>query len=658
MLLRLLSIYGCLNMASAGYVSVQLPYMNPAGINYVSGQTHLQSGLVAGPVAAARYPATVSHHGVQVVGSPSYYSYNLPNPLYGYGAGHVTPVVYGAASKPSVVTVAHQPVQPVHTVQSVHPVTVAHQPVHPVVTQVHTATVQPVHVQTATAIPVHYPVSTIATPVSTTFTKVYTREEDSVSTHTESPLPVIKSRRYKVRRPAIQNHFYDIEERVIIRPVGSALVELEQPISKTETGVKTHVVQSSSEPGIHDVGQGHFVTTKTSVTPKPPFIIYQQTPVHQVPVVTPSIVTTKTSVTPKPPFIIYHQTPVHQVPVVTPNPVIVHASNTGHVLHQPVPVVPQVQTPVYVNHAHPVYVHVDNVPTNTAVSTVKPVYASTVPTTSYPTTTESSYDYDDSVVVEARSGDRTVHEVTSTEGPAKLYSANNTRSQQSLKPTRCDEVLLDELPNRGDITITYATRATHQNQEYENENITDSTDSTEEPAIPSSTSNSLNVESKTTSNVSTQSQEIKVETRQQTKSKSNIEFSDEVSDRIIISNNGSPEEARSNQEQFIRLLSERDSISEVGLGPKGETSSSLINAYVRSRVLLATPAPLGSKESSRTVNIRRIIVSRPVETEQEVEVREQAYPSYGFGHQVASSTEQVPVYTPSKPPAFADDDSK
>lgn len=42
-----------------------------------------------------------------------------------------------------------------------------------------------------------------------------------------------KTRRYQIRRPAIKKEFYDVEEKVIIRPVGSALIELDPPISKT-----------------------------------------------------------------------------------------------------------------------------------------------------------------------------------------------------------------------------------------------------------------------------------------------------------------------------------------------------------------------------------------------------------------------------------------
>lgn len=43
----------------------------------------------------------------------------------------------------------------------------------------------------------------------------------------------VKTRRYQIRRPAIKKEFYDIEEKVVIRPAGSALIELDTPISET-----------------------------------------------------------------------------------------------------------------------------------------------------------------------------------------------------------------------------------------------------------------------------------------------------------------------------------------------------------------------------------------------------------------------------------------
>ncbi|ODN05516.1 hypothetical protein Ocin01_01226, partial [Orchesella cincta] len=46
--------------------------------------------------------------------------------------------------------------------------------------------------------------------------------------------PAVKNRRVKVRRPALRKEFYDIEHRIIVRPAGSATLELSQPISKEQ----------------------------------------------------------------------------------------------------------------------------------------------------------------------------------------------------------------------------------------------------------------------------------------------------------------------------------------------------------------------------------------------------------------------------------------
>ncbi|XP_066585353.1 uncharacterized protein [Prorops nasuta] len=48
--------------------------------------------------------------------------------------------------------------------------------------------------------------------------------------------PALSTRKFQVRRPAIQKQFYDIEERVIVRPSGSALLELDEPTSKEQKG--------------------------------------------------------------------------------------------------------------------------------------------------------------------------------------------------------------------------------------------------------------------------------------------------------------------------------------------------------------------------------------------------------------------------------------
>ncbi|XP_058449614.1 calphotin-like [Malaya genurostris] len=634
---RLLLLFICSRISSAGYVTVQLPYANPAGINYVSGQTHYQAGLLAGPVRYQTPVASPIAHpapAFQVIRSPSYYAYNLPSsvpipyPFGAYGQSGVSPVVYNAVHRPSVIAVTPQNVRPV-------------------VTQYHVPAVQPVHYPTVTAVPAHVPVAAVTpvtpiapvapvTPVIKTFTKSATDEESSYSGSTESPIHVIKSRKYKVRRPAIQNQFYDIEERVIIRPVGSALVELEHPISKTETSVKTKTIETTHHEsggggggGGEDYGYGHAVSTEATVTQRP-HIIQTNTVYHQ-------------------------QIPQQQVPALVPHPVVVHGSNTGHVGHPFV--VPAAQTPVYVNVGPPVFTPVHSIPATGIITTLRPpshvtypvqVVTTPAPTAESTTVSDGGLDYDDSIVVEARGGARTPHETSSTES-SQHYSTTPAKYRKSENND------VEDLPKRGDIAITYATEATHQSISREEEINTTETATTAEPQVAVQASfKNLDINARFATQDSNKSQAIIVTNHSRSQSRpSSAEFSEvsTSSPRVVISNGIPADQARSNQELFIRLLSERDSIAEVGYGPNTDTSSSLINTYVRSRVLSATPAPYNAKESSETVNIRRIIVSRPIETEQEVEVREHSIsPSHAKGYQIEAS--KTPVYRNPKQPIY------
>lgn len=43
-----------------------------------------------------------------------------------------------------------------------------------------------------------------------------------------------KLRRYQIHRPGIQKEFYDVEERTIVRPAGTALIELDPPTKKQD----------------------------------------------------------------------------------------------------------------------------------------------------------------------------------------------------------------------------------------------------------------------------------------------------------------------------------------------------------------------------------------------------------------------------------------
>lgn len=48
--------------------------------------------------------------------------------------------------------------------------------------------------------------------------------------------PALKAKKYEVRHPAIQKEFYDIEERVVIKPAGTLVVELDHPVAKIPRG--------------------------------------------------------------------------------------------------------------------------------------------------------------------------------------------------------------------------------------------------------------------------------------------------------------------------------------------------------------------------------------------------------------------------------------
>lgn len=82
--------------------------------------------------------------------------------------------------------------------------------------------------------------------------------------------------------------------------------------------------------------------------------------------------------------------------------------------------------------------------------------------------------------------------------------------------------------------------------------------------------------------------------------------------RVISSaRNLSPEESQENQRKLLELLTGRGEVSEVG--KSGESS------LVRGRVLSVTPAPC--RDGEERVNTRRVVVSHPVHTVEEVDVQ-------------------------------------
>uniref|UniRef100_A0A182NCZ0 DUF4794 domain-containing protein n=1 Tax=Anopheles dirus TaxID=7168 RepID=A0A182NCZ0_9DIPT len=805
-----------LELCAAGYLHV--PLQSPAGVTYVNAQQHV--GLLAGPVrytsgAAALVDARSAAVSVTPAPAPTYYSYNVheqQQPVFGK-ASYTPAVQYHATSFGSPTVRVYEPksfvygvqgggVPATHTVHSV-PVSVSTTQYHhtsapipvPVTPVPHH---HPVAVPVPTPVPVHVPVHVpIPVPVTPTYTKTVTTGPTYIPPQ-EKHIPVVRSRKFKVRRPAIQNQFYDIEERVIIRPVGSALVELEQPISQTETKTKTTKTTTTTfvekrpvyqpppppapapVPEVHVseedygtrtiVGRPQVVTQTTTVyTERPPLkggydrievaAQSKQSAASTSKASDAEFIETEHTDARAPserPFFtqghaIYHHGPLHTPfvhpygPPVAPLPVIYHPANTGHLLHHVAYVdqhaqhfIPTHPTPA----AHPSTVF--HVPTSTPLYPVAPdcdrsgkapeylppqtpttpsalpPVATTTPKPPASATTPPAYDtedddYDDSIVIDARSGGGsnfsdysstdadygdavTVTAATTTVGSTPLaYHHDHYRAAEQTQ-TRLGESAIE---------VSYATRTTPASDivAFDPSTASGSFDfgpsfrgsfpaTTLPPrsSTPSPTTTTAGASSSTTASttpqrsvtiissttprtISARFSETDAGSSSSTSSSSSASVAssrqteyESHSASVVVGQGLTRDQIHANQEQFIKLLSERDSIAQVGFGPKGDTSGTLIDAYVRSRVLSATPAPHDAKETSRTVNIRRIVVSRPVETEQEVEVHEQSYattvspPSYEHKRDVSDVTpgddrraQQPPVYVTAKPPAFADD---
>lgn len=94
---------------------------------------------------------------------------------------------------------------------------------------------------------------------------------------------------------------------------------------------------------------------------------------------------------------------------------------------------------------------------------------------------------------------------------------------------------------------------------------------------------------------------------------------------VIVSPNSSPEQDQQNQNRLIELLTARGNVAEVGFGHSSPSQSAIGDAgQVRGRVISATPAPESAEPADERVSTRRVVISRPIETLQEVNVVEPA----------------------------------
>ncbi|KAL1131370.1 hypothetical protein AAG570_010987 [Ranatra chinensis] len=232
-IMKVLFLLGLVGWATAGHVSVQMPYINPAGVTY--------TGLAAGsysPLLSSRYLSAATTYGHLASPALTAYSHLAAAP-----AVAVTPApytTYSHVAAPAVTTYSHAAAAPAVAVTPAPITTYSHVAAAPAVATYSHAAVTPAPVTTYSHV--------AAAPAITTYSHVAAAPAVAVTPAPVLPLspvqlahpgfirkvvdvakPSVATRNFEVRRPAVHKQFYDVEQRVVVRPAGSALVELEHP---------------------------------------------------------------------------------------------------------------------------------------------------------------------------------------------------------------------------------------------------------------------------------------------------------------------------------------------------------------------------------------------------------------------------------------------
>ncbi|XP_046671496.1 altered inheritance of mitochondria protein 3 [Homalodisca vitripennis] len=434
----------------------------------------------------------------------------------------------------------------------------------------------------------------------------------------------------QVRRPAIQKQFFDIEERTIVRPVGSAVVELDEPLSKTVSSPFTvipaghHTVAQFQQPLAYPVNSNlvSYYPSQIPVQSYPAFI--QQTQgVVQIP--------QQSFPFPQPP----QQLPSAPEQPQQPNP--------------PASTPPQ-QTPSFPQPSNP---SLDD---------------------SFP---NAEFDSSDTVVVDnpdfSRSsiqGNEQPEPNTETDtasGEFRSRSQEQTRNDINEQDTQPDQSamvqqILNEFQGRQLLRQFFRENDLQPIQRFQQpqplqfqplqpfQQAQNSPSMQPQPLQRSqeSTSSEENTSAPTESSTETTTQEASSTTTESeipTLFRSSLDalqpnaqgvqsksYSSEG--QIPSVRNLSPEESQDNQQKLIELLTGRGEISEVSLGRSGVKLSSVGDSgVVRGRVLSVTPSPRTAGDER--VSTRRVVVSRPIQTLEEVDI-----------HQPFTKLERVAVHEP------------
>ncbi|PNF31846.1 hypothetical protein B7P43_G08915 [Cryptotermes secundus] len=228
-------------LGGGSHFSVRLPFLNPAGVTYVDGPA--PAGLAAGPL---QYAAEVGYAAPAVAAAPAAeVGYAAPAVAaapaaeVGYAASYLAaaPAAVGyaapaAAAAPAAVGYAAPAVAAAPAAFGYAAPAVAAAPAAVGYAAPAGIAYASAPVKTVAAVPtVHHVPGVADVPV----TRVEA-QPGVIQKLVDVAKPAVSTRKFQLRRPAIQKQFYDIEERVVVRPAGSALVELEEPVAKIQKG--------------------------------------------------------------------------------------------------------------------------------------------------------------------------------------------------------------------------------------------------------------------------------------------------------------------------------------------------------------------------------------------------------------------------------------
>lgn len=395
---------------------------------------------------------------------------------------------------------------------------------------------------------------------------------------------LIKTSNYEVRRPGIRKEFYDIEEKVFIKPAGSAIFELQHDKPHSSAIVSKHIYQKQTYPQQYADDESQYYPQQT------PFV-YSRANHGYNPVIiqTPSIAA---------------QNPGYGYNPETPS---IAAQDPGYG-YNPV-VVQQPARPQFVPYRPPTYNY-------------KPVFPSTTVTPEYiPPVKDVPPPCDDS---------SNQYPPSTPQPPSHEFSDEHDEDEHDYDSdadfidTRSGQTRED---NKEFVDVQYA-----QNKSYSNRERDDY----------SKLSPVYNIPESHIDRVRNEYQNERGDLAQQKLNQRPEQFHHEYvpqlnQKQVEVRPNGAPlakysEERGSNQAEIensrrlIDLYSANGDVTEIGFNGNARSQQYQVpnnNAGgVRARVVSVTPAPKYAEYVDEQTKSRRVVLSKPLYTVQKVEVRE------------------------------------